>query len=238
MDSLEKKIIPSIALLKGIVHSETDVKRMIKRTRWILTQDPQKTLVPSIALLRTHGVPDSNISKLLLLSGCSFLRTDSFIKNVKETKKREFDPSKVVFVMAVHVLSCLSKSSWEAKCGIYKRWGWSEKEISSAFTLQPTCMGLSEKNIMSTMEFLVNKMGFDPLLISKTPVVLSYSLEKRTIPRLSVIQVLVSNGIVKEDYKIMTLVNMSEKDFLRKYVTEFEGKVPELLSVYQGKTNS
>ncbi|KAF9591451.1 hypothetical protein IFM89_004149 [Coptis chinensis] len=151
--------------------------------------------------------------------------------------KREFDPSKYVFVRAVHVLSCLSKSSWEAKCEIYKRWGWSEKEINTAFRRQPTCMGISEKNIMSTMEFLVNKTGYDPLLISKTPVVLLYSLEKRTIPRLSVIRVLISNGIVVEDYKLATLLCISEKNFLRKYVTKFEGTVPELFSAYQGKTN-
>ncbi|KAF9591446.1 hypothetical protein IFM89_004144 [Coptis chinensis] len=99
------------------------------------------------------------------------------------------------------------------------------------------CMGISEKNIMSTMEFLVNKMGYDPLLISKTPVVLLYSLEKRTIPRLSVIRALISNGIVVEDYKLATLLHLFEKNFLRKYVTKFEGKVPELFSAYHGKTN-
>ncbi|KAF9601676.1 hypothetical protein IFM89_021728 [Coptis chinensis] len=40
---------------------------------------------------------------------------------------------------------------------------------------------------------------------------------------------LITNGIVVEDFKLATLLRISEKDFLRKYVTKFEGHPPQML---------
>ncbi|KAF9591432.1 hypothetical protein IFM89_004130 [Coptis chinensis] len=161
-----------------------------------------------------------------VLSGSPLKRLYKSV-NLKVTFLNAEDVAEVAFYFgsdvsrAIHVLSALSKSSWVAKRDIYKRWGWSEKEVSTAFRLQPMCMGLSEKNIMSTMEFLVNKMGYNPLLISEMPMLLLHSLEKRTIPRFSVLQVLISNGLVEEEaHKMTTLLNMPEKDFLRSVCTE------------------
>lgn len=46
------------------------------------------------------------------------------------------------FAKAVHVLWSMSKSAWERKVDVYKKWGWSEAEheISLAFRRHLWCM--------------------------------------------------------------------------------------------------
>ncbi|KAF9594424.1 hypothetical protein IFM89_031026 [Coptis chinensis] len=221
MLSLENRIRPSISFLKAILRTDSDVLNVIKRTTRVLNQDPQRRIAPNIALLRTIGVPDDNILKLVRRYAITLLM-DRFSEIVEEAKKMKFDPSQYQFIRAIEVL---------------KNWGWSEKETSMAFRIQPAFMSLSEKNIMTTMEFLVNKMGYDLLQISKTPVVLNLSLEKRIIPRISVIKVLVLNGLVNKTHSLHSVLRLSDKVFLEKFVMKFEEKIPELRNVFQGKMN-
>ncbi|KAL5722679.1 hypothetical protein ACHQM5_006170 [Ranunculus cassubicifolius] len=97
-------------------------------------------------------------------------------------------------------------------------------------------MALSEKNIMSTMDFIVNKMGYNASSIAKHPVILHYSLGRRIIPRCSVIQALVKNGLVEKPPDLTALLNILNKTedfFLEKFVIKFEKTVPELLNVYK-----
>ena len=96
-------------------------------------------------------------------------------------------------------------------------------------------MRLSEKNIMKTMNFLVNKLGRPSTDIARNPVVLHLSLEKRIIPRCLVIQILVANHLVKDDLSFSSFLLVNEKSFLEKYVSKFQDIAPQLLSLYQNK---
>ncbi|KAL5721859.1 hypothetical protein ACHQM5_005450 [Ranunculus cassubicifolius] len=107
-----------------------------------------------------------------------------------------------------------------------------------AFKRDPQIMRFSEKKIRSSMEFLVNKMAYDPMLIKKHSDILHYSLEKRIMPSLLVYQVLKSNGCVQHDYSLHTLLRCSNKTFLETFVMKFVVEVPELLNIYQGKKNT
>ncbi|KAF9601681.1 hypothetical protein IFM89_021733 [Coptis chinensis] len=82
-----------------------------------------------------------------------------------------------------------------------------------AFRQHPGCLMIPEKNIMSTMEYFVNK-----LRISKYPQFLNLSLEKRIIPRTSAIKVLVSNGVVKKTHSIHRVLRVTDKVFLDEFV--------------------
>ena len=98
-------------------------------------------------------------------------------------------------------------------------------------------MCLSEERITKAMDFLVNRMGWPSEHISRNPIVLLFSLEKRTIPRCSVFQILLSKGLVKKDSALFTILRPKEKDFLENYVTKFQQNIPQLLEVYQGKSD-
>ncbi|KAF5177846.1 Mitochondrial transcription termination factor family protein [Thalictrum thalictroides] len=236
--SLEKRIIPSCVLLKSIVQTDAKLISLIKRSAKILRCNQQKTLAPNIALLQNHGVPDSHIAMLLVTNPRSILQTFSCLnQKVEELKKMEIDPKESKFVRGISTLASMSKSTFQEKCDVYRSWGWSDDEIHVAFKKEPKCLEISPRKIMRNMEFFVNKMGVVSKSIAKHPLILMFSLEKRIFPRCSVIQLLISKGMVKKDYNFNTLLTISDEDFLKKFVTNFEDKFPEVVNAYQGKLN-
>ncbi|KAL5700960.1 hypothetical protein ACHQM5_026350 [Ranunculus cassubicifolius] len=125
----------------------------------------------------------------------------------------KFDSSQYLFLMAMHLFDALSKSSFKAKVDVYKSWGWSEEQFQRAFRKQPSCMILSVENIMSTMDYFVNKFGYASSSIAEQPSVLLFSCEKRIIPRCSAMQILFENGKVKQSITLYSFLHMSEDVF-------------------------
>ncbi|XP_042488734.1 transcription termination factor MTERF5, chloroplastic-like [Macadamia integrifolia] len=233
--SLENQIIPSFEFLRGLVETNEDVIKVFKNfprnSMWAI----RNYMVPNIAALQHHGVPEALISIMMVHPSKLLRRPERFNEIVKEVKEMGFDPLEASFLSAVRVIAGLSKSTWKAKLDILRKWGWTEDEILSAFKRQPLYMMLSEKKIVGTMDFLINTMGLKPSVIAKCPSVLTYSLDKTIIPRCSVIQALLSNGLIEKDFNLATLVISSEESFLKRYVTKYKVQAPQLLMVYQGQ---
>ncbi|KAJ4964295.1 hypothetical protein NE237_024234 [Protea cynaroides] len=138
-------------------------------------------------------------------------------------------------MIALVGFSSLNKSTWKHKLEVYGSWGLSEDETILAFRKYPWCMLLSEKKIRGQMDFFVNKMGWELAVIVRSPQILGFSLEKRVIPRCSVLRVLQLKGLVEKDHSIATVLTKSDELFLEKFVTKYEKEVPQLLDVYKGK---
>jgi mTERF domain-containing protein len=122
------------------------------------------------------------------------VRTNRFSEIVSDVMKLGFDPNNLLFVLAIRVMAVMSKTLWEQKVEAYKSFGLSKDEIYSAFKRLPLFMIVSEMKIKKLMAFFVNKLKMKPLLISKNPNLLLPSLEKRIIPRCSVLQLLMQRG--------------------------------------------
>jgi mTERF domain-containing protein len=142
------------------------------------------------------------------------VRTNRFSEIVSEVMKLGFDPNNLLFVSAIRVMAVMSKTLWEQKMEAYKSFGLSKDEIYSAFKRLPLFMIVSEMKIKKLMAFFVNKLKMKPLLISKNPNLLLPSLEKRIIPRCSVLQPLMSKGLIKADTNLVHVWRMTEKKFV------------------------
>ncbi|XVF82913.1 hypothetical protein PTKIN_Ptkin16aG0089300 [Pterospermum kingtungense] len=156
---------------------------------------------------------------------------DKFRRTAEEVKKMGFDPLRQLFLIALQALIGTSKSLWEKKSIVFKQCGWTDEDVVSAFEKYPRCMILSEQNITATMNFYVKTMGFKSSYIAIRPALLSYSLERRLIPRYSVLQALLSKGLI-DKFSASSLV-CSEKLFLQRFVTSYED--PYLLKLYEEK---
>lgn len=234
--SLANNIIPSIAFLKKIVTSDSNVVTILKRSKWILTKNVETYLSTKFDILRACGVPEANIVSLLVSFPNVFVMENyRFKKIVEDVKKMGFDPCRTMFCEGIRRLGPLKESMLEAKIDVYKSWGWSEEDIYRAFKKAPTCIGLSGGMINVKMDFLVKKMGFDALQIAKYPSILKYNLEKRIVPRCAVVDILISNGVIERSCNLNCVALVKDEDFVKKFVTRYEGKLPHLLKVYQRK---
>ncbi|XP_021800908.1 transcription termination factor MTERF15, mitochondrial-like, partial [Prunus avium] len=226
--SLENQIIPAYNFLRSLI-SEENVVAVLKRSSWIFLENRRKNVAPNIELLRELGIPQSCIA-LLLAHNTKVLihKHERFAAAVEEVKAMGFDMKKSTFVLALRALCGeSSKSIWNRSREIYKRsWGWSDDDVISAFRKNPQCMILSEEKIMQGMDFLVNKMGWPSRVIATCPVILCFSLEKRIIPRCSVVKVLLLKGLIDEDFSLAYVILPQEQHFLERFVIRYINRLP------------
>nr|DAD39304.1 TPA_asm: hypothetical protein HUJ06_013627 [Nelumbo nucifera] len=236
--SLEKQITPSWNFLKTLLHTDNNVALAIHRNSasWILQFNVLRTLAPKIDILRDHGVPESNISKMIMwCPGRLTQNNDRFTEIVKEICEMGFDPSSTMFVKALNIKSGMSTATWDAKLGVYKSFGWSDDEILCLFRRSPNCVSTSEEDIKAKLDFFMNKLNLKPSVLSRNPVIFSLSLENRIVPRISLIQVLLSKGLVRKNISLGSALLMTDVKFRDKFVTRYKHEITDLTSVFQGK---
>ncbi|KAL9253742.1 Transcription termination factor MTERF15, mitochondrial-like protein [Drosera capensis] len=237
--SLGGFMIPLHRLLKNVLRSDEDVVHALKNMGWLLKKTGgYKGLEPNIALLKEIGVPSSKISLLMRLTPFVVLfKPDKFRKLVYEAKALGFDVSKSSFIQAIPALNSGYVTTRDRCMQIYKEWGLSKDDILSAFLKTPQCLLFSENKLRETLDFLVNKMGWQPEAIIQTPQILLYSLEKRLIPRCSVIHVLIQKGLLGKGRGLLYALVSSEKRFLDRFVYNYDHIASQLLLVYQRKAD-
>ncbi|KAG7952053.1 hypothetical protein I3843_12G039700 [Carya illinoinensis] len=234
--SLEKQIIPSLQELRRILGTDENVLKVIKAHWPVIRTNVVHTLQPNIDTLISHGVPQSLVLKVLFIRPRSLLMcSNRFSEIVSEVLKLGFDPNCLKFVLAILSMALNGKPLWEQKVKAFRSFGLSEDEIYAAFKRGHLCMSCSEKKIKKMMGFFVNKLKMKPSMISNCPNLLLHSLEKRIIPRCSVMQVLMLKGLIKEDIGIVYMVTMVEKKFMVKFVNKYQNEVPDVVRAHQGK---
>ncbi|KAK8507272.1 hypothetical protein V6N13_070058 [Hibiscus sabdariffa] len=229
--SLEKKIIPSFNFISNLLKSDSHALHFLFAQSRCLSY-----ILPNNIVLRQNGVPELNIAKgLLWFQSKVPKRTDVFKENVEKVKKMGFSPERFNFVLAVHVLGSMSKSTWERKFDVYNKCGWSEKEILEAFRRNPSVMAASEDKIKAVIDFLVNVMGFEASSVAKQPYLLGLSMEKRIVPRGLFAKDLMSMGLLEKKLGLKILFETSEELFLQRFVYCYKEEASELLKLYNEK---
>ncbi|XWS14043.1 hypothetical protein CRYUN_Cryun36dG0089900 [Craigia yunnanensis] len=234
--SLHGSIIPKFNFFKNLTHQDDKkvLYALCRGSARLLQPNYQCLFTSNLGLLQEYGVPESYAASICINQSLIFTaKHDKFKAVVEEVKKMGFDPSQYAFLEAILTFIIRGKSTWESKFSLYKEWGWSDEEIWSAFRKIPRVMLISQRNINATMDFYINKMGYKCQYFANRPILLLCSLEKKIIPRCSVLQYLVSKGLIKEDYNVLSALMYTEKNFLQKYLTPYED--PCLWKLYEEK---
>ncbi|KDP26011.1 hypothetical protein JCGZ_21044 [Jatropha curcas] len=234
--SLRNQIIPGFDVIRNLLPSNEKALLAIKRYPRIMLNF-QSYVLPNIKILQETGLPESSIAWLVRYHPATLkTRSARFAEIVEEAKGMGLNPLVLNFVVALHAIRGFSKSTWEKKIGIYKKWGWSKEEIIMAFGKHAWLMMYSEEKITAMMDFYINKMGLDSSYIAQCPLLISLSLERRVVPRCSVLQVLRSKRLIRPTSLFWPL-KITEEAFLRKYVTPYKDEAPDLLKLYKQKLN-
>ncbi|KAK1369158.1 hypothetical protein POM88_035250 [Heracleum sosnowskyi] len=238
--SLANYLKPSLKMLDSITGSYTTTLSVLKYNPKILCYDLSKTLLLNTQVLLTLGVSHSQILKFFKSYGRRPVFAtphDKFRNSVLKLKDMGFDLESSYFCNAVHTLCFVTDSTWKSKCVLFRSFGFSNDEILLMFKKLPLFMCFSQKNIIASLDFFVNKLQWTPSRLLNNPVVLAYSLQKRTIPRCSVLQVLFSKKLASKSYMLSTIVAMPQRQFLKEFVNAHKDEVPEVMDAYHGKLN-
>ncbi|XP_050382831.1 uncharacterized protein LOC126799636 [Argentina anserina] len=234
--SLERSIRPCYDIIKSLPIPQEKVLICFKDMLWNKVK-VLNNVASSILILRTHKVPDSSfhIWNPYCLSALA-LDSDRVEENFKRVMSMGIDPSCAVFMKALYAMSFTDATKWEQKMAFYRKWGWTEHDVLLAFRKCPLFICIAENYVSKKLKFFTNAMDCQPSDVAGSPIMLAYSLEKRIIPRCSVIRVLQSQGIIaKDDISLYTILKGKEKWFLETFVIRYQKRVPELLSIFRGK---
>lgn len=236
--SLKGYLIPNFSYLSNLLGSREKAIHVIKSKPYLLYNDLQTSWAHQVEILLEYGLTASNIVMSMVTYSYSRVKDKKVFREVvEEVKEMGFQTSKH-FVMAVSIKSGLSRSLWESKVNEYKKWGWSEEEFVATFRKNPRIMMVSKDNIRATMDFFVNKMGIESSFVAKYPILLLFSLQKRIIPRATVFQFLMAEGLIKPEHgSLHAWNNCSEKSFLKRYLNSYD-EAPWLLQLYKDKLST
>ncbi|XP_011652761.2 transcription termination factor MTERF6, chloroplastic/mitochondrial-like [Cucumis sativus] len=234
--SLNQEIIPVFDYIQAVLGTVEKTVTTIKRFPRILGWNLRISVGPNIEILKQLGVPDSNISTYLQRQPKMFFTSSIQFKEIIErVMEMGFSPQRLQFLVAVFALRSLTKSSWDKKLEVYRKWGLSEEDFRIAFRRNPMCITFSEDKTNSVMDFFVNKIGCQSSFVARKPVLISLSLKKRIFPRGYVYQVLLSKGLIKKHKKIILLFESPEKRFIEKFINPHKEQIPGLLELYEQK---
>ncbi|KAL6217279.1 hypothetical protein ACLB2K_010496 [Fragaria x ananassa] len=131
--SLENSLIPCYNFLKSVVISDVKVVLTLKQNSCIFLENLSKNVEPNIRLVTELGMPHSALARFIACFSKIVTRKPEFFSQlVRQVAEMGFDPGNVNFVQAMVVLSW-KKTTWRHKEEAYRRWGWSDNDILSAF---------------------------------------------------------------------------------------------------------
>ncbi|KAL5543951.1 hypothetical protein UlMin_007735 [Ulmus minor] len=234
--SLENQLVPVVKLLGIALGTKENLQKTMKSCNWLLTSSLERVIEPNISMLISYGIPKPLVSKWILLRPrILVMKTDRLREILDKVLKLGFKPNSLLFALAAHSMASMSKTIWDQKLEAFRSFGLSEDEICAAFKTQPMCMRTSETKIKRLMDFYINQLNLEPSVVSKNSTLVMYSLEKRIIPRCSVLQLLVSTGLVNESVNIARMLRMTEKKFMEEMVMKYKDVLPDVVKAYQGK---
>lgn len=244
--SLNKQIIPFFDFLRAYVKTKENLLCLLKRGTSIrngnqvignlVSCNLEKVFKPNIKTLITLGIPDEHIGKLIMLEPGSLTSpVDEFVKVANKIIRMGFEPSNVSFIMAVRSMTSLGKGKWEKKKDLLMNLGWSKEEFDLAFRKQTMIMICSEEKIRAMMDCLVNKLDLKPSDVAKCPNLFLCSLERRIMPRYSLIVGLKSRGLKLNKLPLIWILNMDKRNFECMFVAPFMEEAPDLILVYHCK---
>ncbi|TVU38227.1 hypothetical protein EJB05_11584, partial [Eragrostis curvula] len=199
----------------------------------LLSQDVERVVKPNLAFLQQCGLTNCDIVKLFLSAPILLLEPDRAKEIAVFADKLGVPRHSAMFKHALWTVQAVGPGRVDATLDFLKKaLGCSETEPSVAVCKLPRNLALKKVNITQTVEFLKMEVGLKVEYIVHRPALLSYSTEKRLIPRHYVLKVLKAKGLVKKDTDFFNCVCLSEKKFAKRFLERYEDSVPGLTSAY------
>ncbi|XP_078149150.1 transcription termination factor MTERF15, mitochondrial-like [Carex rostrata] len=228
------KLKQKVQFWLGIFGSVEKLLCAFKEGNYLLGVNLDNAVIPNITFLQEQcGLSACQISQLVKSSPRRITsKPEVFKMYVKRAKELGISPPSNTFVYALIVVGGLNQSTVDARLCHLKSLGLSHEEVTLLITKCPNVLEKTEKNIGQKMEFLLKQAGCGKIDVIKNPSLLTFSLEKRLIPRSLVQKLLKSRGIPVANNAFASFMMLNEKRFLEKYVLPYQETVPGLHQTY------
>ncbi|CAO2839975.1 unnamed protein product [Amaranthus hypochondriacus] len=228
--SLDSSLKPSMSFLREYVKDPEKIVVAIHRGPWIFSSK-WMNMNRILDYLSESGVPRHKLEELIVLQPrCLYQKLERIEYAVEMLKNMGIKPQEARFLRRLRVILCQSKSNWQEKVKVFESMGWSKDEVITTFARDPQCLACSEKKLRVAMDYFVNIVKVDRETIIGYPKFLTYSIEKRVIPRYTVWKILEEKNLTQG--KFVWVLNKSEKTFMEQFVTKHSDAIPSLKKIF------
>ncbi|KAG0487855.1 hypothetical protein HPP92_006666 [Vanilla planifolia] len=230
--STQRRLAPNLGRLRTLFSSDADLRAAVLRYPSLILSDLQNSIPTMTNVLKEFGLPMASILKLLAVHPRCLADCPHRLKSkLDDVKNMGISPSCSMFVHIFAVISKVPKLAMESRMQNFVSMGWTKDEVISAFIRHPYCLSSSEEKIKRRLEFFADKFGWGPATLMVSPVLLSLSLEKRILPRYSVLKLLQEKNLLKIAMTTRQFL-LGDKRFKELYVKKYHRVVPEILDEF------
>lgn len=210
---------------------EEDLYKVLIRRARVFTHQENKFKC-AISVFQRLGVEDRALSELVALYPPLLVsREERIMESVKLVEHLGLKKGSKMFAVAMRAFLGVPKETIAMRLQCLSSSGFSEKQI---LQLSPWIVGYTEEKLKRNIDFLVNSVGLSLDDFVTSPMLFSYSLEKRIILRYRVLEALKSMRGLKTETSFRIIVNMPEKRFLEKFVNSNHQSSSILRDIYHG----
>ncbi|XAR62171.1 hypothetical protein NMG60_11016823 [Bertholletia excelsa] len=223
----------SILAMRSVFGSNADVCKILKVCGRLLRNNLESTLPVNIEFLKSCGVSSLQIDHFILLYPRFFaLKPETIKQLVRRLDDIGFNRNTKMFLYAIRVFSTITREKWELKREVFRNLGLSENDILFVFQKAPYVFTLSGRKIKEATQVVRSATKSDMRLIVKYPKLLTYSIENRIKPRIRVLEILESKNLLRKKPGLASICNVSNKQFLEKFVLPYSDEVGEMYNPY------
>ncbi|CAM6127794.1 unnamed protein product [Calypogeia fissa] len=233
-ESMEKKLRPKIEMLQSLGVGRDGIAKILTRYPELRAVSLEYNLKQKVAFFEKNGLRGKRLVKLLTSHPRALTLSVNELNNKLDfLVQKGFSPGSVEMVRALGVCITISVESMAARFVNLESLGFSPEEGREVVKQQPAILSLSEKCIQDKVHYLLNDMQRSIDEIVKCPCYLLYSLKLRIKPRHRVLSLLKSEGALREEsYSLNTIMIMSEKRFMERFVISLGAQFPQVAAAY------
>ncbi|XP_025813725.1 transcription termination factor MTERF4, chloroplastic-like [Panicum hallii] len=206
----------------------------VRSNAYLLSSDLERVVKPNVAFLMECGLDACDIAKLSVPVPRLITTNPERVRAMVERAEAVGVPRGTgMFRHALLAVAFLSEEKIAAKVEFLKKtFRWSESEVAIAVSKLPLMLKHSKDRLRRMSEFLITQVGLEPEYIAHRPALLTYSLERRLMPRHYVVKFLKENGLLEQDRSYYTAVQVSENVFMEKFIHPYKEAAPSLAQDY------
>ncbi|KAM7513673.1 hypothetical protein LguiA_003256 [Lonicera macranthoides] len=236
--SLDRKLTPRVEIFKKILGNDKnneDLMRVLRRSNAVASRYQESRLLNNVCYLESCGIVGSQLALLLKRQPMLFIKPENELRGlVSRVLEMGFSSNSRILAHAVYTVSCMSNETFTRKFELFRSFGFEEVEFMQMFRKCPMLLRTSEGKLRIGIDFYLNVVKFERILLVRRPTCLMHNMVDRVIPRYRVLEVMKSKRLLKKEPSFMNVLSLPEEDFLQKFIFRYRDNAEELMVAYKG----
>ncbi|KAL2651598.1 hypothetical protein R1flu_019726 [Riccia fluitans] len=212
--------LPLVDFLSSKGVKDSEIGKVVFRCPQLVSLNVEMKLQPAIEVLETVGIRGDSLARVLVTQP-SLLRR-KLKRNIEYCRSLGLDEKPGVIARLLVTCPNFSEEGCKARMNYLQSLGLTKEQVVTMIRKNPAWLSFNvESSLSLKVNYLVNVMGRSVQELVTAVNFLTMSLEKRIVPRWTVLLAMEKAGLVTKTYKLSTLATWSDDYFEKRFVSRY-----------------